>query len=309
MTVVVFGSINMDLVARSVRLPKPGETITGHSFQTIPGGKGANQAVACARLGAATWMVGRVGGDVFGINLKDQLESDGVDHKNVVVDSSTSSGVALIVVEDSAENIIIVVPGANGQVGEQDLQRLDGVLERSKVLLLQLEVPLNTVTAAAKLAKAKGVHVILDPAPAQVLPPEIYPLLDVITPNETEAEWLVGFPIRSNDDAARAAVLLQERGAQNVIVKMGRRGALARIGDKEKFYEPFRVNAVDTVAAGDAFNGALGAALSEGKAIEESVRWGMAGGALSVTREGAQPAMPTREELLAFLQKAKTYKR
>jgi len=309
MTVVVFGSINMDLVARSVRLPKPGETITGHSFQTIPGGKGANQAVACARLGAATWMVGRVGGDVFGINLKDQLESDGVDHKNVVVDSSTSSGVALIVVEDSAENIIIVVPGANGQVGEQDLQRLDGVLERSKVLLLQLEVPLNTVTAAAKLAKAKGVHVILDPAPAQVLPPEIYPLLDVITPNETEAEWLVGFPIRSNDDAARAAVLLQERGAQNVIVKMGRRGALAQIGDKEKFYEPFRVNAVDTVAAGDAFNGALGAALSEGKAIEESVRWGMAGGALSVTREGAQPAMPTREELLAFLQKAKTYKR
>jgi ribokinase len=309
MTVVVFGSINMDLVARSIRLPKPGETITGHSFQTIPGGKGANQAVACARLGAATWMVGRVGGDVFGINLKDQLESDGVDHKNVVVDSSTSSGVALIVVEDSAENIIIVVPGANGQVGEQDLQRLDGVLERSKVLLLQLEVPLNTVTAAAKLAKAKGVHVILDPAPAQVLPPEIYPLLDVITPNETEAEWLVGFPIRSNDDAARAAVLLQERGAQNVIVKMGRRGALARIGDKEKFYEPFRVNAVDTVAAGDAFNGALGAALSEGKAIEESVRWGMAGGALSVTREGAQPAMPTREELLAFLQKAKTYKR
>ena len=303
MTVVVFGSINMDLVARSVRLPKPGETITGHSFQTIPGGKGANQAVACARLGAATWMVGRVGGDVFGINLKDQLESDGVDHKNVVVDSSTSSGVALIVVEDSAENIIIVVPGANGQVGEQDLQRLDGVLERSKVLLLQLEVPLNTVTAAAKLAKAKGVHVILDPAPAQVLPPEIYPLLDVITPNETEAEWLVGFPIRSNDDAARAAVLLQERGAQNVIVKMGRRGALARIGDKEKFYEPFRVNAVDTVAAGDAFNGALGAALSEGKAIEESVRWGMAGGALSVTREGAQPAMPTREELLAFLEK------
>ena len=309
MTVVVFGSINMDLVARSVRLPKPGETITGHSFQTIPGGKGANQAVACARLGAATWMVGRVGGDVFGINLKDQLESDGVDHENVVVDSSSSSGVALIVVEDSAENIIIVVPGANGQVGEQDLQRLDGVLERSKVLLLQLEVPLNTVTAAAKLAKAKGVHVILDPAPAQVLPPEIYPLLDVITPNETEAEWLVGFPIRSNDDAARAAVLLQERGAQNVIVKMGRRGALARIGDKEKFYEPFRVNAVDTVAAGDAFNGALGAALSEGKAIEESVRWGMAGGALSVTREGAQPAMPTREELLAFLQKAKTYKR
>ena len=154
MSIVVFGSINMDLVARSARLPKPGETLTGHSFQTIPGGKGANQAVACARLGASTCMVGRVGGDVFGKNLKEQLGSAGVDHVNVAVDTNTSSGVALIAVEDSAENFIIVVPGANGQVGEQDLQRLDGVLRQSEVLLLQLEIPLETVIAAAKSAPA-----------------------------------------------------------------------------------------------------------------------------------------------------------
>jgi ribokinase len=306
MNIVVFGSINMDLVTRSTRLPKPGETLTGHSFQTIAGGKGANQAVACARLGAATMLVGRVGGDVFGKNLKEQLGSAGVNHENVVVDTDISSGVALIAVEDSAENFIIVVPGANGQVGEADLQRLDGILDQSKVLLLQLEIPLETVIAAAKLAKGKGVHVILDPAPAQVLPTEIYSLLDFITPNETEAELLVGFQIKSNDDVTRAAVLLQQRGAQNVIVKMGGRGALALIGDKAKFYEPFRVNAVDTVAAGDAFNGALAAALSDGKSIEEAVGWGMAAGALSVTREGAQPAMPTRDELSAFLGNART---
>jgi ribokinase len=250
-------------------------------------------------------MVGRVGGDVFGKDLKEQLGSAGVDHENVVVDSSTSSGVALIAVEDSAENFIIVVPGANGQVGQQDLQRLEQALDQSKVLLLQLEIPLDIVMEAAKMAKEKGVLVILDPAPAQVLPLEIYPLLDFITPNETEAELLVGFPIKINSDATRAAELLQGHGVQNVIVKMGGRGAVALIGDQAIYYEPFRVNAVDTVAAGDAFNGALAAALSEGKAIEEAVRWGMAGGALSVTREGAQPAMPKREELLAFLEKTK----
>jgi ribokinase len=225
-----------------------------------------------------------------------------VDHENVVVDSSTSSGVALIAVEDSAENFIIVVPGANGQVGEQDLQRLDQVLGLSTVLLLQLEVPLEMVCAAAKLAKAKGVRVILDPAPAQALPPEIYPLLDFITPNETEAERLVGIPIKTDADATWAAELLQERGVKNVIIKMGGRGALALIDDKPTYYQPYAVKAVDTVAAGDAFNGALAAALSEGKAIKEAIRWGMAGGALSVTKQGAQPTMPTREELLAFLE-------
>ncbi len=301
MSIVVFGSINMDLVARSSRLPKPGETLTGHSFQTFPGGKGANQAVACARLGAKTYMVGRVGSDVFGKELKDGLGTSGVDHQNVAVDKNTSSGVALIAVEDSAENMIIVIPGANGQVGDQDLHRLKGVLDQSKILLLQLEIPLELVITAAKIAKEKDVKVILDPAPAQALPEEIYPFLDIITPNETETEKLVGFPIRTKEDAAQAAKDLKDRGVQNVIVKMGSRGAFAYINDQEYFYEPFQVTAVDTVAAGDAFNGALAVALSEGLPIEEAIRWGMACGALSVTKEGAQPAMPKRDELKTFL--------
>jgi ribokinase len=301
MSIVVFGSINMDLVARAHRLPNPGETITGNSFQTIPGGKGANQAVACARLGAETYMVGRVGGDVFGKNLKDELEKAGVDHQNVVVDSDTSSGVALIAVEDSAENFIIVIPGANGQIENHDLQRLEDVLTRSKVLLLQLEIPLEMVVSASKLAKERNVKVILDPAPAQVLPEEIYPLLDIITPNETETELLVGFPLETKEDVAKAAKILKGRGVSHVIIKMGSRGAYALMDDQEKFFKPFQVTSVDTVAAGDAFNGALAVALSENLPVEKAIQWGMAGGALSVTKEGAQPAMPERNELKALL--------
>jgi ribokinase len=302
MSIVVFGSINMDLVARTPRLPAPGETLTGHSFQTFPGGKGANQAVACARLGAKTSMVGRVGGDVFGNTLKAQLESAGVDHTNVAVDAQVSSGVALIAVEDSAENIIIVLPGANGHVNEDDLLRLGSLLKTSKVLLLQLEIPLKMVIAAAKIAKEKGVKVILDPAPAQVLPEEIFRLIDIITPNETEAALLVGFPVENQEDASRAVKVLEKRGAGGSIIKMGSKGAFAYIDGKERFYDAFPVTAVDTVAAGDAFNGALAVALSEGEPIEEAIKWGLAGGALSVTKEGAQPAMPDRNELLAMLE-------
>jgi ribokinase len=301
MSIVVFGSINMDLVVRSARLPKQGETLTGHSFQTFPGGKGANQAVACARLGAKTYMVGRVGGDVFGMRLKDELGNAGVDHDNVLIDQEISSGVALIAVEDSAENMIIVVPGANGEVGEQDLHRLEEVLGQSKVLLLQLEIPLKVVIAAARLAKENHVKVILDPAPAQALPDEIYPLLDIITPNETETERLVGYPIKTRQDAARAARKLKDRGIKDVIIKMGSHGAYALIDDQEHFFEAFQAKAVDTVAAGDAFNGALAVGLSEGLPIKEAIRWGMACGALSVTKEGAQPAMPKRDELNTFL--------
>ncbi len=301
MSVVVFGSINMDLVVRTPRLPDPGETIIGKAFQTFPGGKGANQAVACSRLGAKTYMVGRVGGDEFGEKLKDELEKAGVDHENVVVDTMTSSGVALIAVEDSAENTIIVIPGANGQVDDQDLKRLEAVLTKSEVLLLQLEIPLEMVMAAAKLAKENNVKVILDPAPAQMLPEEIYPLLDIITPNETETELLVGFPLETKEDVAKAARILRDRGASNVIVKMGSRGAFALMGDQEESFEPYQVTTVDTVAAGDAFNGALAVALSENLPVEKAIQWGMAGGALSVTKEGAQPAMPERKELKELL--------
>ena len=303
MSIVVFGSINMDLVARTPRLPAPGETLTGHSFQTFPGGKGANQAVACSRLGAKTYMIGRVGSDVFGGTLKAELEAAGVDHTNVEVDAQVSSGVALIAVEESAENMIIVVPGANGQVNENDLPRLESALERSKILLLQLEIPIEMVISAARIAKEKGVKVILDPAPAKALPEEIYSLIDIITPNESEAASLVGFPVENQEDASRAVRELEERGVGQAIIKMGSKGAFTIIDGNEKFFEAFPVTAVDTVAAGDAFNGALAVALSEGKLIQEAIQWGMAGGALSVTKEGAQPAMPERNELLAILEK------
>jgi ribokinase len=305
MSIVVFGSINMDLVARTPRLPSPGETITGNVFQTFPGGKGANQAVACARLGAKTYMVGRVGGDVFGGTLKAELAAAGVDHTNVEIDAEVSSGVALIAVEESAENMIIVVPGANGQVNDEDLLRLESVLDRSKILLLQLEIPLEMVVAAAKLAKEKEVRVILDPAPAQFLPEELYSLVDVLTPNETEAELLVGFPVKSQEDAVRAAEILRTQGSQQVIIKMGNRGSFALVDGREIFFRAYPVTAVDTVAAGDAFNGALAVALSEEKPFQEAIQWGMAGGALSVTKEGAQPAMPERQALLELLKTQK----
>jgi ribokinase len=301
MSISVFGSINMDLVARTAHLPVPGETLTGRTFHTIPGGKGANQAVACARLGAETYMVGRVGNDVFGTSLKNELGNVDVDHRFVEIDGEASSGIALIAVEDSAENFIIVIPGANGRVDESDLNNVSLALQKGSILLLQLEIPLDMVVLAAKMAHDKGGHVILDPAPAVELPAEIYPCLTFLTPNETEAETLVGFPIRTQEDAAQAARILHARGAQNIIIKMGKRGVFARLNGTEKFHHAFPVNAVDTVAAGDAFNGALAVALSENKTYDDAVRWGLAAGALAVTEEGAQPAMPERQTLQDFL--------
>ncbi len=300
MSVIVLGSINMDLVARTSRLPVPGETVPGDGFWTAPGGKGANQAVACARLGAATHMIGRVGDDVFGNALRDELQAAGVDVTDVMT-TPGPSGVAVIAVDAAAENTIIVVPGANAKVGEEDLRRLEEVVPAARVLLLQLEVPVETVVAAAEIARAAGVTTILDPAPARPLPQEIYGLVDVITPNESEAAALAGFPVRDEHDARRAAQLLLDRGARSLIVKMGGRGAYVHDGTHGRLLPAFKVVPVDTVAAGDAFNGALAAALSEGLPFDEAVRWGLAGGALSVTRQGAQQAMAGREALLQML--------
>ena len=300
MTVVVFGSINMDLVVRTPRLPAPGETLTGYTFFTAPGGKGANQAVACARLGAPTRMVGRVGDDLFGEQLRASLRSFGVQDDGVLT-TPGPSGVALIAVDDLAENTIVIVPGANGSVSIADIPRLEAVLDGARILLVQLEVPIETVVAAARAAHTRGVTVILDPAPALPLPDELYALADIITPNEHEAATLTGIAVRDDQGAIAAARALIARGARRVAIKLGARGALTADTEGEQFWSSFTVTPVDTVAAGDAFNGGLAVALSEGRSFDEAIRWGLAAGALSVTRHGAQPSMPERNEVLTLL--------
>jgi ribokinase len=308
MGVIVFGSVNMDLVARTPRLPAPGETLIGYSFNEVPGGKGANQAVATARLGIPTQLVGRVGGDQFGAALRTGLIASGVGCEALLTDSTTHSGVAVIAVDDSSENNIIIVPGANGQVGSADVERLQELLKdranrtEPTVLLLQLEVPLPAVVAAAQVAKQAGATVILDPAPAQAeLPAELYPLIDITTPNQVETGQLVGFPVEDLASAQRAAQVLQQRGVGTVIIKLGKQGALC-VSPNQTFEIPvFPVQAVDTVAAGDAFNGGLAAGLAVGLSLQQACRQAAAVAALSVTRSGAQPSLPSGSELEAFL--------
>ncbi len=315
MSVIIFGSMNMDLVARTPRLPAPGETLMGHSFETIPGGKGANQAVAVARLGIATQMVGRVGGDRFGEDLLAGLRSSGVGVEQVLVDQTTHSGVAVITVDDTSENNIVIVPGANGRVDQKDVERLQKLISHSlshptslqpKVLLLQLEVPLPAVVAAAQVAKQAGLTVILDPAPARSdLPEDLFPLIDIITPNQVETGQLAGFPVTDLATASQAAAGLHQRGVGTVITKLGKQGALCLsscLSSTETFEIPvFPVKAVDTVAAGDAFNGGLAAGLAAGLSLRQAARQASAVAALSVTKAGAQPSLPTRAELDAFL--------
>ncbi len=286
MSIIVFGSINMDLIAQVPRLPKHGETLTGTGFFTTPGGKGANQAVAAARLGALTYMVGRVGNDEFGAVLRKHLEDEGVRTNAVTTDPEFSSGVAQIAVEESGQNHIIVVPGANGNLGYSELVQLEGMLSRAKILLLQLEIPLNVMLQATRLAQRQNVQVVLDPAPVIDLPEEIYPLIDIITPNEIEAAHLVGFPVNNPATAFRAADDLLGLGARAAIVKLGAAGVVFASQDLETrgFIEPFAVSSIDSVAAGDAFNGGLAVSLSEGFNLPNAVRFGAAAGALATTK-------------------------
>lgn len=291
----------MDLVARTPRFANPGETLTGRDFYTAAGGKGANQAVAAAKLFGKSIMIGRVGDDIFGKELKENLETNGVDAQFVGVDDILPTGTALITVDDAAENTIIIIPGANGAVGKPELTALDQLLPTAKVLLLQLEVPLETIIAAAKKAKDFGVKVVLDPAPARELPDELLNLCDFITPNETEAQILTGVEIKSTQDAKQAAQSLRERGVRAVIIKMSSKGSYYSDSEKEIVSPAFKVEPVDTVAAGDAFNGGFAAAFAAEKPLSEVLQWANGAGALSTTKAGAQPSMPTKEELLDFI--------
>ena len=298
MPIIVFGSLNMDLVAQVPRLPQPGETLLGTSFATVPGGKGANQAVAAARLGASTTMVGRVGDDSFGPLLCDSLQAAGV-NTGLVVAAHGPSGVALIAVDRAGENQIVVVPGANGQVDTSDVDRLP-LGSQTSILLMQFEIPLTAIQAAAE--RASDYLVMVDPAPARAdLPEGFYGLVDILTPNQTEASQLTGLNVHDVATAMEAAQILRQRGTPTVIVKLGSQGAVV-VSELDVFHTPaFQVSAVDTVAAGDAFNGGLAVALGEGKSLREAVKWASAVAALSVTKAGAQPSMPTRDQVEDFL--------
>ena len=300
---IAFGSINMDLVATTPKLPVPGETLLGHNFFTVPGGKGANQAVALARLGVNTYMVGRVGDDSFGEELIKALQAARVNIENVLVDKNVRSGVALISVDDAGENQIIVVPGANGCVDSTDVDNLNSLLPHCRVLLMQFEIPLPSILLAAQAAKRLGVKVILDPAPVlKEVPAELYPLVDVITPNEIEIGQLVGFAVNDLNAATRAANILLQRGVGCAIAKLGVKGVICATKEETFFVPAFPVETVNTVAAGDAFNGGLAAAMVEDLSLRQSVVWGAAAGAIAATKSGAQSSMPTKEVLIDFLQ-------
>lgn len=301
MSIAVLGSINMDLTAFVPRLPRPGETLFGHSFLTVPGGKGANQAVAAARLGARVRLFGRVGQDTFGQQHIAAMEQEGVDVAGVYRDDRHPTGLAVINVDDAGENCIIVVAGANTAVDEGDVARFTASLEGTRVLLLQQEIPTEANAAAAAAARRRGILVVLDPAPARELPPELLRLIDVITPNEREVEALLGRTVSDVDEAKEAASQIRRMGVASAVVKMGSHGAVYETDSGRGFVPPFPVVAVDTVAAGDAFNAGLAVALAEGHEFPEAMRWASAAGALAVTKPGAMPSLPRRSELLQLL--------
>lgn len=301
MTVVVLGSINMDLTTYVPHLPAPGETLFGSKFITVPGGKGFNQAVAAGRLGAATQFIGRVGADAFGKGVLELIADEPVDLSGILVDPDSGTGLAVINVDAQAENSIIVISGANMTHNSREVERCRAALTMASVLLLQLESPLEISLAAAQAAREAGALVMLDPAPAKPLPAEAYQLCHILTPNELEAEVLVGFRPTNKEDAARAASILCERGVETAVIKLGAQGVYYQSSQESGFVEPFPVAAIDTVAAGDAFNGGLAVALAEERPLAEAIRWGAAAGALATTKVGASSAMPTRAELMKLL--------
>jgi ribokinase len=297
----VLGSVNMDMVTRVGSFPKPGQTVEGISFTTFPGGKGANQAVALSRLGADVLMAGRIGDDLFGTQYKRVFAESGVDSGALEVMSGIATGTASIEVSNMGENHIVVVAGANGLVDTVFVEKNRAVIESSDFLLLQLEVPLESVVLAARISRAAGRIVVLDPAPAKHLPNDLLALASVITPNETEAAMLTGEDTSADAGIRRAGEKLLDSGVSTVIIKAGVRGAyLVARGCFERV-PGFTVKSVDTTAAGDSFNAGLAVALGEGRGMIESIRFANAVAAISTTRNGAQAAMPVRAEVDAFL--------
>jgi ribokinase len=296
--ILVIGSLNADLVVRAPHFPQPGETISGGDLRIIPGGKGANQAVAAARQGASVAMLGRVGQDSFGPFLLESLKSDLVDISHVHLDGS-ATGTAIIVVDANGQNSIVLSPGANGKVSPEDVDNASAL--RPGLILLQLEIPISTVLHAARRARQNGSLVILNPAPAQSLPDELISLADFVIPNETELSLLSGIEVRDISSAEKAARVLLDRGARNVIVTLGSKGALVISGKQVTQVASYKVDVVDTTAAGDAFIGGFASAMLRRLEIVDAVKYANACGALAVTKFGAQPSLPTKEETEKFI--------
>ena len=298
--ILVVGSSNTDMVIKAAHLPRPGETILGGTFFMNPGGKGANQAVAIARLGGPVTLICKTGSDIFGHQSQQLFEEEGINTSYVFSDSGNPSGVALITVDEKAENCIVVASGANANLLPSDLEKAEEAIERADLVLMQLEVPMETVCFVADIAWQKGKKVILNPAPAHPLPADLLRHLYLITPNETEAEMITGVKITDESSAGEAARALSGMGVQHVIITLGSKGALIYSNGKAEMVPALKVEAVDTTAAGDVFNGALTVALSEGRSLKEAARFACKASAISVTRVGAQSSAPYRNEVDIF---------
>ncbi|WP_033138671.1 ribokinase [Aeromonas finlandensis] len=298
---VVLGSVNADHVLRVPHFPRPGETLTGHSYQVVPGGKGANQAVAAARLGAPVSFIARIGDDAIGHQMKTGFAKDGIDVSAVELDDTLPTGIAIIYVSDEGENSIGISAEANGALSPDVVARHETLIGDAHTLLLQLEVPLESVHEAARLARAHGTRVVLNPAPARPLSSELLALVDLITPNQTEAELLTGVKVTDEASAREAANRFHQMGITDVMITLGAQGVYCSNKQQQQLIPGFRVDAVDTTAAGDTFNGALLAAELAGADFNTAVRFAHGAAALSVTKFGAQSSIPGKSEVDTFL--------
>ncbi|MGB4576674.1 MAG: ribokinase [Paludibacter sp.] len=295
--IVVIGSCNIDMVVKTDRLPMPGETVLGGSFMMNPGGKGANQAVAVARLGGNATFITKIGNDLFGKQSIEMFNKENINIDNILSDPHQPSGVALIMVDVNGENCIVVASGANANLNVYDIEKTRNVIERADILLMQLEIPMSTVEYAAKIAFDKGIKVILNPAPATSLSNELIKCLYAIVPNKTEAEILSGIKVSDWDSARKAADFISAKGVNNVVITLGSKGAFIKEGDSYIEVPVEKIKAIDTTAAGDTFCGAFCVGLSEGLSVEDAVRMANQAAGITVTREGAQAAIPYRKEI------------
>ncbi|WP_299012824.1 ribokinase [uncultured Photobacterium sp.] len=298
---VVLGSVNADHVLQVASFPRPGETLHGHSYCVIPGGKGANQAVAAARLGADVAFIACVGDDSFGYQMREEFSKEGMNTEAVLIEENTPTGIAMIQVAQTGENSICISAEANGCLSPARLEPHHHLITHADTLLMQLETPIETIEAAARVAQEAGTRVVLNPAPAQALSDDLLQLVDMITPNETEAELLTGVKVEDVTSAQNAADILHAKGIKQVMITLGSQGVWISNDGKGQQVPGFRVDAKDTTAAGDTFNGALLTGIQEGKQMDEAIRFAHAAAAISVTRMGAQTSIPHRREVERFL--------